>query len=82
MDITNPNRHLISVSAGILAGYIPNNHSNIHPLLMGAILAILLTKILIGDYDRRYQWTYSDFVFGFITACEGMLGALIARKFP
>ena len=82
MDIRNPNRHLISISAGILGGYIPNNHSNIHPLLMGAILALLLTKVLIGDYDRGYQWTVSDILFSILCAFEGALGAFVARQFP
>lgn len=44
---------------------------------MGAILAILATKVFVGDYDRGYQWTLSDVVFVAITSAEGALGASI-----
>jgi hypothetical protein len=60
-----------------VGGLIPNDKSNIHPLLMGAILAILATKVFVGDYDRGYQWTLSDVVFVAITSAEGALGASI-----
>lgn len=66
-------RQLLALGAGLVGGFVPNNHSNIHPLLMGAILAVLLVKILFGDYDRGYQWTVSD--IGFLTLIGG-IGAL------
>ena len=72
------NRHVIAFLAGVIGGLIPTDKSNIHPLLMGAILAILATKVLVGDYDRGYQWTFSDIVFVAITASEGALGAFIS----
>ena len=72
------NRHVIAFLAGVIGGLIPNDKSNIHPLLMGAILAILATKVLVGDYDRGYQWTCSDIVFVAITASEGALGTFIS----
>lgn len=71
------NRHLVALIAGMIGGVIPNDKSNIHPLLMGAILAILATKVLVGDYDKGYQWTVSDILFVAITSAEGVLGAFI-----
>ena len=72
------NRHIIALVAGFIGGLIPNNKSNIHPLLMGAILAILSTKVLVGDYDRGYQWTRSDILFIAVTSIEGIIGATIS----
>lgn len=73
-------RHLLAIAAGVLGGLIPNQKSNIHPLLMGAILAILFTKVLFGDQDRGYQWTKSDLGFALIVGGEGALGAWVAQK--
>jgi hypothetical protein len=64
-----------------MAGFIPNNYSNINPLLLGAIFAVLFTKILFGDYDVGYKWTLSDVVFIIINSFEGMLGAWISHTF-
>jgi hypothetical protein len=74
------NRHLIALSAGVLGGAIPNTKSNINPLLMGAILAVLLVKILEGDWDAGYQWTLSDIPFGISTIVEGVFGALLVQR--
>lgn len=68
-------RHLFAIGAGMVGGLIPNDKSNIHPLLMGCILAILGTKVLFGDYDFGYQWTTSDILFVLIVGGEGALGA-------
>jgi hypothetical protein len=77
MEATNPNRHLLAIAAGIIGGLIPNKHSNIHPLVMGAILAILFTKVIFGDYDKGYQFTVSDILFATIVGTEGMIGAYL-----
>ena len=68
-------RHILAVASGVVGGYIPNNKSNIHPLLMGGILALLFVKVLLGDLDIGYQWTLSDIQFVLVTALEGVLGA-------
>lgn len=72
------NRHIVAIIAGMVGGLIPNDKSNIHPLLMGAILAVLSTKVLVGDYDKGYQWTVSDILFLAVTASEGAFGAIIS----
>jgi hypothetical protein len=73
------NRHIVAFLSGAIGGVIPNNKSNIHPLLMGAIISFLATKVLIGDYDRGYKWSSSDIVFAIITIAEGVLGAKLAN---
>jgi hypothetical protein len=74
------NRHILAILSGMLGGVIPNDKSNIHPLIMGAILAILAVKVLIGDYDPLYQWTWKDIVFVLTTICEGAIGAGFIRQ--
>jgi hypothetical protein len=72
-------RHAVALLAGMIGGLLPNDKSNIHPLLMGAILAFLATKVLVGDYDRGYAWTSMDLVFVCVTAAEGVLGAYLVQ---
>jgi len=78
--VYEPKRHILAIAAGILAGYIPSVNSNIHPLLLGAIFAVLLVKLFFGDYDTGYQWTKLDIVFAILHSTEGILGAWIAQK--
>ena len=74
-------RHLIAIASGIIGGAIPNTKSNIHPYLMGAIVAILAVKVFVGDFDKGYSWTWSDVVFILIFGLEGALGAALLRYF-
>ena len=78
-QIYDPIRHLFAIGIGFLGGLIPNHKSNIHPLLMGVILAILLTKIVFGDYDVGYQWSVRDILFGLIVGAEGAFGAWVSQ---
>ena len=66
-------RHLLALSAGVIGGAIPN----INPLLMGAISALLVVKVLVGDWDTGYQWTVRDIGFVIVTSLEGLLGASV-----
>lgn len=72
-------RHILAISLGFIGGLIPNKKSNINHLLMGAIFALLFSKILVGDYDTGYQWTYSDILFVLIVGTEGFIGAWISQ---
>lgn len=76
-NFADPKRHILALACGILGGTLPNNHSNMHPLLTGAILAGLIVKIIYGDYDSGYKWSVSDLVFWTFTLLEGMIGAFI-----
>jgi len=68
-------RHILAFSVGIVAYFIPNDKSNSNPLLNGAIFSGLFVKFLCGDYDKNYQFTFSDIVFWLIVLTEGYLGA-------
>jgi hypothetical protein len=74
-------RHLLALGMGLIGGLIPNTKSNIHPFLMGAILALLTTKVVFGDYDTGYQWSLSDIVFLIVVGGEGVLGAFLSSRF-
>lgn len=73
-------RHILALSAGAIGGAIPNAKSNINPLLMGAILALLVVKVLVGDWDAGYQWTMKDIPFAVNTIIEGVLGAALTQR--
>ena len=77
----NPNRHLVAIASGILGGCIPNKRSNIHPLFMGFVLSLLISKVLFGDYDKGYRFTKSDILFFVVVGSEGVLGAYITELF-
>ena len=53
-----------SFMVGYLATLIPNKKSNIHPLVASAIFGLLFAKIVFGDWDRGFQFTYLDIVYG------------------
>ena len=73
-------RILTAFFLGISAAFIPNKKSNIHPVLLGAIFGFLFTKILLGDYDRGYAWTYSDLAFLINTTLAGAGGAWLTTS--
>jgi hypothetical protein len=79
-QVYQPKRHVLSIASGILAGFLPRRPSNIHPYLLGAIVAILFTKLFFGDYDAGYQWSSYDILFAMINGLEGVFGAWIAQK--
>ncbi len=72
--ILDMERNLFAILCGIVAIFIPNNKSNIHPVVMGVILSILATKIVYGDYDKGYQWSINDIYFVLVV---GGFGALV-----
>jgi hypothetical protein len=78
-EVFELNRHITAFLGGALGGLVPNQHSNIPPTLMGMIVAFLLTKVLVGDYDVGYSWTGKDFWFAFFTLTEGYLGARVVN---
>jgi hypothetical protein len=77
-QIWSKERNAFALFCGIIASLIPNNKSNIHPVLMGIILSILLTKIVYGDYDRGYTWSVNDIYFVVIVGSLGAFGAWLS----
>lgn len=77
-QICNKERNAFALFCGIIASLIPNHKSNIHPVLMGIILSILLTKIVYGDYDRGYTWSVNDIYFVVIVGSLGAFGAWLS----
>jgi len=73
-------RDLFAFFCGCIAGITPNEKSNIHPLLLGVLFALLFTKIVFGDDDAGYQWSLSDLYFFLIVGGEGALGAFVTSK--
>lgn len=75
--ILDMERNLFAILCGIVAIFIPNNKSNIHPVVMGVILSILATKIVYGDYDKGYQWSINDIYFVLVVGGFGAFAPFI-----
>jgi len=69
-----------TIVGGYIGALIPNNNSNIHPLLMSIIIGSLFSKCIYGDFDVRYQWTISDLYYWCFTILEALLGGIISIK--
>lgn len=69
---------ILTVIGGFLGALIPNKVSNIPHLLMSVIIGSLLSKTIYGDFDRGYQWSYSDIYYWFVTIVESLVGGYIA----
>lgn len=73
-------RILLASILGFIGGVIPNDKSNIHPVLMGAIFALLFTKIIFGDFDKGYQWSIHDIYFVLLIGGIGALTGYISSQ--
>ena len=73
-------QHLFSVACGFAAAFVPNRKSNIHPMLLGVIFALLFTKIVFGYYDAGYQLSRNDLMFLVIVGSEGLVGAWLGLQ--
>jgi len=69
---------ITTIIGGYIGALIPNNNSNIHPLLMSIIIGSLFSKCIYGDFDVGYQWTISDLYYWFFTILEALLGGIIS----
>ena len=61
---------------GYLATLIPNKKSNIHPLVASGIFGLLFAKIVFGDWDRGFQFTNLDIIYGIMVIFSAILGGL------
>ncbi len=78
--VYNLRRNLFAFIVGCIAGFIPNDKSNIPPSLLGIIFAILATKIVYGDYDIGYQWSAADIIFLIVIGSLGAAGAELTSR--
>lgn len=67
-----------SFMVGYLATLIPNKKSNIHPLVASAIFGLLFAKIVFGDWDRGFQFTYLDIIYGIAVIFSAILGGMLS----
>ena len=67
-----------SFMVGYLATLIPNNKSNIHPLVASGIFGLLFSKIVFGDWDRGFQFTYLDIVYSITIIFFAILGGMLS----
>jgi hypothetical protein len=79
-ELMDPKRHILALASGILGGAIPNQKSNIHPFLLGAIFALLIVKLVYGDYDWGFQFSWTDILFVMVIGLEGAAGAWIISE--
>ena len=63
---------------GYLATLIPNKKSNIHPLFASAIFGLLFAKIVFGDWDRGFQFTYLDIIYSMMVIFSAVLGGMLS----
>lgn len=73
MSIWEPSRHLLAIASGVFSGFIPTSKSFLHPILLGAILAVVYVKLMLGGID-------GNLLFLCVFASEGAFGAWIAQK--
>jgi uncharacterized membrane protein YeaQ/YmgE (transglycosylase-associated protein family) len=69
---------ITTIIGGYIGALIPNNNSNIHPLIMSCIIGSLFSKCIYGDFDVGYQWTISDLYYWLFTILEALLGGIIS----
>jgi hypothetical protein len=80
IQVWNLERNRFALLCGLVGGVIPNDKSNIHPVLMGFILSILATKVIYGDYDKGYKWTINDIYFVIVVGGLGSFGAWVSSQ--
>lgn len=56
------NTILLAFLISVVLLYIPNR-SNLPSSIMIPIIAALLVKYIIGDWDKKFQWTITDLYY-------------------
>ena len=77
-NMNNYSQIILTVTAGYVGALIPNEKSNIPPLLLSVIFGSLVSKIVYGDFDEGYAWTTSDILYWTVTILESLIGGCIA----
>lgn len=78
-ELSDPRRHLLAVSSGVIGGSLLNQKTEWGGYLLGALLAILVVKLFIGDLDKGFQFSLYDILFIVLFGLEGFLGAWLVR---
>ena len=78
-ELSDPRRHLLAVSSGVIGGSLLNQKLQWGGYLLGALLAILVVKLFIGDLDQGFQFSLYDILFVVLFGFEGFLGAWLVR---
>jgi len=74
----NYSQIILTIAAGYVGALIPNEKSNIPPLLLSVIFGSLVSKIVYGDFDKGYAWTTNDILYWTVTILESLIGGYIA----
>ena len=72
------NLYISTFMVGYLAASTPSKKSNIHPLLASALIGLLYAKLVFGDWDKGFQFTVSDILFGIIIILCALLGGILS----
>jgi uncharacterized membrane protein YeaQ/YmgE (transglycosylase-associated protein family) len=77
-NINNYEQVLSTIIAGYVGALIPNDRSNIPPLLLSVIFGAIVSKVVYGDFDKGYTWTKSDILYWVLTVTESIIGGCLA----
>ncbi len=64
----------------ILFLFIPNK-SNFPTIIYIPLLVSLLTKYVVGDWDKNFQWSYVDFFYWISTIGTSFLTIILLKRF-
>lgn len=59
---------------------IPNK-SNFPTIIYIPLLVSLLTKYVVGDWDKNFQWSYVDFFYWISTIGTSFLTIILLKRF-
>ncbi len=60
--------------------FIPNK-SNFPTIIYIPLLVSLLTKYVLGDWDKKFQWSYLDFFYWISTIGTSFLTIILLKRF-
>ena len=77
-NMNNYEQIISTMIGGYVGALIPNEKSNIPPLLLSVIFGCVVSKVIYGDFDIGYTWTTSDILYWTVTILESLIGGLLA----
>lgn len=76
------NKYILTITFVIITTFILlmfDNKSNFPTGIMIPLIVAGLTKYIIGDWDTKFQWSYSDIIYWFLIFTFSY-GTIIFRK--